>query len=183
MPIVNVSLLEGYDDFARGELLRRLTDAVRLSINAPLDSITVVLSEVPPSDYRRGGRKHHAGAGKESPEALVRDFQTALKQGSLDLAETYTDKDFTVVYPSGKSASLREFAAWSATQFRDIAKDYAHFDEAVLEDGSVAVYCGGTLVGQSKDRTSFDGIPFIEHYVVREGKLIEKRLWTDVGGR
>ncbi|HJO72395.1 MAG TPA: tautomerase family protein [Rhodospirillales bacterium] len=46
MPVVTITLLEGYDEETRQTLSERLTDAVRATIAAPLDGITVILHEV-----------------------------------------------------------------------------------------------------------------------------------------
>ncbi len=49
MPVVTVTLIEGYDEATRRRLAENLTDAVRATIAAPLDGVTVVLDEVAPS--------------------------------------------------------------------------------------------------------------------------------------
>ena len=64
MPIIQVTLMEGYDAETRRKLSERLTDAVTDTISAPLDGITVVLNEVPPTNYMRGRVSRIPGAAK-----------------------------------------------------------------------------------------------------------------------
>ena len=54
MPVITVTLMEGYDEQTRSELCTRLTDAVTDTIAAPLDGVTVVINEVPAANYMRG---------------------------------------------------------------------------------------------------------------------------------
>ena len=64
MPLVTVTLMEGYDEKTRSELCTRLTDAVTSTIAAPLDGVTVVINEVPAANYMRGRRQRIPGAAQ-----------------------------------------------------------------------------------------------------------------------
>lgn len=66
MPIIQVTLMEGYDVETRQKLSERLTDAVTDTINAPMDGITVVLNEVPAANYMRGRKSRIPGAATNS---------------------------------------------------------------------------------------------------------------------
>lgn len=66
MPIIQVTLMEGYDVEIRQKLSERLTDAVTDTINAPMDGITVVLNEVPAANYMRGRKSRIPGAATNS---------------------------------------------------------------------------------------------------------------------
>ena len=57
MPIVRVTMIEGYGDEVRQRLALRLTDTVRGTIAAPADGVTVAIEEVKPSNYMRGGER------------------------------------------------------------------------------------------------------------------------------
>ena len=54
MPVVTVTLMEGYEEQTRSELCERLTDAGTATIAAPLDGVTVIINEVPAANYMRG---------------------------------------------------------------------------------------------------------------------------------
>jgi 4-oxalocrotonate tautomerase len=55
MPFVEVTLIAGRTPEKKRELMKRLTDAVEETIDAPRESIRVVLREVPPEHWAVGG--------------------------------------------------------------------------------------------------------------------------------
>ncbi|WP_298282574.1 2-hydroxymuconate tautomerase [Acidocella sp.] len=55
MPIVNVTMIEGRSFELKQKLIRAMTDAIVESINAPRDSIRIILNEVPPWHFAAGG--------------------------------------------------------------------------------------------------------------------------------
>ena len=55
MPIVNVTMIEGRSFELKQKLIRATTDAIVESINAPRDSIRIILNEVPPWHFSAGG--------------------------------------------------------------------------------------------------------------------------------
>jgi len=65
MPLVEIHLLEGRTAQQKQRLLTAVTDAVRESIGAPLDSIRVWLHEFPPGAYMAGGQLKPPPAGKD----------------------------------------------------------------------------------------------------------------------
>ena len=78
MPIIQVTLIEGYDDATRTQLATRLTDAVRATIAAPLEGITVAIQELKPSAYMRGRLAKTPGEPLPSGPDLVRAFLSAI---------------------------------------------------------------------------------------------------------
>ena len=64
MPVVTVTLMEGYDEQTRQQLCRRLTDAVTATIAAPLDGVTVIVNEVPAANYMRGRHQRTPGVAQ-----------------------------------------------------------------------------------------------------------------------
>jgi 4-oxalocrotonate tautomerase family enzyme len=67
MPVITVTLMQGYDEATRQTLSERLTDAVTETIAAPLDGVTVIIQEVPAANYMRGRRSRVPGAAKNTP--------------------------------------------------------------------------------------------------------------------
>ena len=62
MPVIKYTLIKGYDAETIATLSRRMTDAVRATIAAPPDGITVIAEEVPATNYMRGGKARTPGA-------------------------------------------------------------------------------------------------------------------------
>lgn len=55
MPLAQISILEGRDDEKKAQLIRAVTDAIEESIGAPRETIRVVLTEVPKTQWGIGG--------------------------------------------------------------------------------------------------------------------------------
>ncbi len=181
MPVIKVTLIEGYDDATRIRIGERLTDAVRSVIAAPLDGVTVAIEEVAPASYMRGRTSKVPGAPLPDPETVVRDFLRAMARRDLDAARRFLGPDFTMTFPGGhRFTALEELVAWAGQRYRSIDKGYEGFDVAPDRD-AVSVYCFGTLSGVWLDGTAFSGIRFIDRFVVRDGKLIDQKVWNDLG--
>ncbi len=54
MPIITVTMVSGRSQTQIRALIEALTDAAHAAIDAPLESIRVVISEVPPSHFAAG---------------------------------------------------------------------------------------------------------------------------------
>jgi len=75
---------------------------------------------------------------------------------------------------------LDELIGWAKDRYTSVGKTYERFDVAPGEDG-VAVYCYGMLAGEWLDGSKFSDIRFIDRFTVRDGKLVDQRVWNDVG--
>ncbi|MEM1046099.1 MAG: tautomerase family protein [Pseudomonadota bacterium] len=181
MPVIKVTLIEGYDDATRIRIAERLTDAVRSVIAAPLDGVTVAIEEVASAGYMRGRTSKVPGAPLPDPETLVRNFLTAMARRDLEAARRFLDKDFTMTFPGGhRFTTLEALVEWAGRRYRSVDKSYVGFDVVPGRDG-VVVYCFGTLDGIWLDGTGFSGIRFIDRFVVCDGKLAEQTVWNDLG--
>ncbi len=55
MPLAQISILEGRSKEMKTDLIREVTKAIGRSLNAPEESVRVVIYEVPKSDWGIGG--------------------------------------------------------------------------------------------------------------------------------
>lgn len=180
MPMVRVTLIEGYDERTRVRLGERLTDAVRSVIAAPLDGVTVAIEEVKPGNYMRGRQARRPGIFLPDPADLVKSFLAAMEARDLDRARGFLAEGYRMTFPGGAAFStLEELVAWARPRYRWVAKTYERFDVAPAEDG-VIVYCYGTLEGEWPDGEVFSGIRFIDRFTVRDGKLSDQLVWNDL---
>jgi 4-oxalocrotonate tautomerase family enzyme len=185
MPVVTVTLIEGYDAATREALQRRLTHAVQASIAAPLDGITVVVHEVPAANYMRGGQRRQPGPPRPPAAELVRGFLQAMEARDLERARGYLADGFTMTFPGGvEFRALEELVAWGKTRYRSVAKVYERIEEATAEVGLAqegrAIYCFGTLQGQWPEGTAFSGVRFIDRFTLVGDKLTDQRVWNDL---
>ena len=175
MPVVTITIAEGYDEETRQILAERLTDAVRTTVAAPLDDITVTVNEDP------GQAAPALAPPPPRPAKLVRAYLDACGARDFDTARTMLAGDFLSLFPGG--AEMRdpgELPAFAKGRYKSVRKVYEHVDEAVAGDG-VAVYAFGTLEGEWEDGAPFSGIRFIDRFTVHDGKIANQRVWNDVG--
>lgn len=66
MPIIEVTLLEGRSPEAKEALVSSLTAAAVSAIGAPVESVRVILREVPPAHFAVGGESIAARRAREA---------------------------------------------------------------------------------------------------------------------
>jgi phenylpyruvate tautomerase PptA (4-oxalocrotonate tautomerase family)/ketosteroid isomerase-like protein len=180
MPVIKVTLIEGYDDATIRTLSSRLTDAVRATIAAPLDGITVATEEVRPACYMRGGKSRTPGAPAPAATEIVRDFLARLEARDLTAARAHLGEGFEMVFPSGKRMrDLETLVEWSRHRYDRVAKRFDGFDVAFSGDAEI-VWCRGTLSGAWTDGTPFDDIRFCDRFELKTGRITRQEVWNDL---
>jgi phenylpyruvate tautomerase PptA (4-oxalocrotonate tautomerase family) len=180
MPVIKVTLIEGYDDATIRTLSSRLTDAVRASIAAVPDGITVVTEEVRPACYMRGGEGRTPGGPVPSAVDVVKDFLSRLESRDLAAAAALTGDGFEMVFPSGKRMrDLETLVGWSRDRYDHVTKTFEGFDEAFASDRAI-VWCRGTLEGAWTDGTPFAGIRFCDRFELSGGRIVFQEVWNDL---
>ncbi len=181
MPIVEVHLLEGYDASAKQRLGTALTDAVRMVVPAPPEAITVMLHEMAPAHYYRGGETRTGAAALPDAAELVRLYLQAMEARDLAAASAMLGAGFVMQFPgTGPMTTLQELIAWSVPRYKSITKSYEGFDAVQSRTAATVVYCRGTLSGVWPDGTAFEGIRFIDRFEVEDGMIIRQDVWNDI---
>ncbi len=181
MPVIQVTLIEGYDDATKRKLCRRLSGAARTVIPAKPEATTVLVQEVPAAGYLRGvGPATPAPAG-EDPEDLVVRFLRTLEARDLAAGQAMLAPGARMTFPGGTPFQrLEELVAWARPRYRFVRKAIDRIDTVGGEDGAI-VYCFGTLQGEWPDGTAFEGIRYIDRFVVRDGLIQDQAVWNDMG--
>lgn len=183
MPVIRVSLIEGYDETVRDRLLEGYSAVTRTVLEAVPDGITAIIEEAKASNYRRGNQRKSPKAPPPAPEQIVRDFLAAMERRDLPAASAFLAGNFTMTFPGGATfRRLEELVAWSKPRYRRIAKAYERFD-TVPGMEFATVYCSGTLHGEWPDGEAFDGIRFIDRFTVKGGLLVDQAVWNDLDAR
>jgi phenylpyruvate tautomerase PptA (4-oxalocrotonate tautomerase family) len=180
MPIVEVALIEGYDDDTKARLARAITHAVGAVIDVPADLTTVMLRDVPPANYFRGGIARSPGTSLPDPKTLVERYLTLMENRALDEARTLLHPDFEMVFPGDQR--FRDFdslIAWAKPRYRWVRKRFQRFDAGPAEDG-VAVTCFGTLYGERHDGTTFEGVRYVDWFLLKGGLIARQEVWNDM---
>lgn len=180
MPILELHVLEGYDEDAKRRLAEGLTDAVRVVVPADPDAVTVMIHERTASQYMRGRQSRQGAPALPDPCDLVRRFLSAMEARDLPAARACLGPGFTMEFPgSGAMTTLEALIDWAAPRYRFVKKTYAGVDLAP-SPGPAVVYARGTLSGEWPDGTAFEGIRFIDRFEITSGLITRQDVWNDI---
>ncbi|MEO0914121.1 MAG: tautomerase family protein [Pseudomonadota bacterium] len=180
MPVVEAHILEGYSPEEKSRLTAALTDAVRFVIPASDDAITVLLHEVAPENYARGGQSRAPAPALPDLRRVALDFLAAMEARDTDAAEALLDAEFQMTFPGTKPmTSIAALIDWAKDRYRFVKKTITS-TEAFQHAGRTIVYVSGTLSGEWPDGTAFTGIRFIDRFEIEGGKLISQSVWNDI---
>lgn len=181
MPVIQVTLIEGYDAATRQRLCERLTDAAMAVIAAPAEAVTVAITEVAPAGYMRGRTPKTPGPAIPPPAETCVAFLDALGTRDLVTARTAIAEGFEMIFPGGVTFTrFEDLLGWAAPRYRSIAKVIERVEEAPLGE-TVAVWVTGTLQGERPDGTPFSGVRFVDRFLVRSGRIVAQEVWNDMG--
>ncbi|MEQ6250839.1 tautomerase family protein [Sulfitobacter sp. HNIBRBA3233] len=181
MPVIELHVMDGYDDDAKKRLCEALTDAVRIVLPAPPEAVTVMIHEMQPAGYMRGRQHRSAAPALPDPVTLVRTYLSAMEAREIDLARDMLGAGFAMTFPGGvRMTRLEELIDWAAPRYRFVTKTYEGFDALQSGGEAAIVYCRGTLSGEWPDGTPFDGIRFIDRFEVTGGLITLQDVWNDI---
>ncbi|MEM8630338.1 MAG: nuclear transport factor 2 family protein [Pseudomonadota bacterium] len=127
------------------------------------------------TDPSTGSSEHPGGSVH-----VVRRFLVALEARDLPTASTLLAAGAEMTFPGGACFHrLHDLITWAAPRYRRVAKSFDGFD-LVPGAGEEVVYSRGTLSGAWPDGTPFDGIRFIDRFVVRDGQIHRQDVWNDL---
>ena len=86
-----------------------------------------------------------------------------------------------MTFPGGHAfTSLAALVEWSRGRYRAVSKTYHGFDE-FTRDGVTVLYCFGTLNGEALDGSPISNVRFVDRFEIRDGKIIDQKVWNDLG--
>ncbi|MCC1491257.1 nuclear transport factor 2 family protein [Cognatishimia sp. F0-27] len=180
MPIVELHLLKGYESEAKSRLGRDLTNAIRMTVPAAPEAITVLIHERDRDQYMRGGTHRDGAPALPDPAALVQCYLKAMEARDLDRARTCLAPGFSMQFPgTAPMHSLDALIDWARPRYRFVTKAYEGIDCAQSETASI-VYARGTLSGEWPDGTPFAGIRFIDRFELEGGLITKQEVWNDI---
>ncbi len=181
MPIVELHLLQGYGAEDKRRLHEGLTNAVRLVVPAAPEAITVMIHEMEPANYSRGGIHCNGAAALIDPGEIVKDYLGAMEARDLESARALLSENFAMRFPgTAPMHTLEELITWAGPRYRFVKKVYQGFDVMQGTGPAALVYCRGTLSGEWPDGTPFDGIRFIDRFEIENGRITRQDVWNDL---
>ena len=115
-----------------------------------------------------------------SAKDLIQTFLRTMEARDLDTAEAMMADDATIIFPGGKRfSSQREMVQAAKGRYQWVKKTFDHIDHYTRDDGAEVVYIMGTLYGVNNHDVAFEGVRYIDRFVVRDGKITEQHVWND----
>ncbi len=114
---------------------------------------------------------------------MVSTFLRLMEARDLDAARQHLADDVVITFPGGRRfTSLEEQVASSAGRFRSVTKTFDRFDviDGSPSGGESIVYVFGTLSGEALDGTGFDSVRYIDRFTVRDGVIVDQKVWNDL---
>lgn len=115
------------------------------------------------------------------PAELVDTYLQLCEDRELEAAARHLAPGVRLEFPGGEvHGSLEELVASSRAKYRWVRKRRTRF--AVGEvDGQTTVTSIGTLYGEALDGTRFEGVRYVDFFVVRaDGLISEQLVWNDL---
>lgn len=181
MPVIELHVMHGYDDIEKLRLCEALTHAVRIVVPAPPEAVTVMIHELEPAGYMRGGQHRTPAAALPCPIKLVQTYLSAMEVRDIDAARGVLGAGFTMTFPGTEPMTeLEQMIDWAKPRYNFITKSYSGFEAVQTPGDAAVVYCHGTLSGEWPDGKAFDGIRFIDRFEVTDAHLTRQDVWNDI---
>jgi ketosteroid isomerase-like protein len=118
-----------------------------------------------------------------SDAEIVEAYLAASMIPDPDAAAAYVAAGCVITFTGGREFDHpRGPAAFNAKRYRWVKKKMVRFDVCPGE-GETVVYSVGTLYGEWKDGTPFEGNRYVDRFVVRGGKITKMDVWNDSAER
>jgi hypothetical protein len=111
---------------------------------------------------------------------LVWDFLTLFAKRRYGEANAYLAPGCEMLFPGGLVfTDCTELPRRSDAIYRWVKKDFARIDEFAMAEGTL-VYNFGGLRGEWADGTPFSGIRYIDRFEIRDGRIVDQKVWNDL---
>ncbi len=180
MPLIECTVIKGYDGKTRQTLAERITDAACSATGAHPDFVVVTINELDSTNYMRGRVRRKPAPAPEKPESIVKSFLNAMQKQDLQKAQEFLAEGFEMTFPGNtKFSDLEALINWSKTRYSTVRKTFDGFDSC-FNGLTAVVICHGTLHGTWLDGIKFSNIRFVDRFTLSEGKITSQQVWHDL---
>lgn len=111
---------------------------------------------------------------------VAREFMDAMERGDLVVAGALLGPGFLLHAPGGlQFRELADFMAFGRTRYLEIHKAERQFDAAEAVQG-IVVYAHGVLAGRWLDGTGFQGLRYVDRFLIRENRIVELSVLNEL---
>lgn len=112
---------------------------------------------------------------------LVQTFLRTMEARDLDTAQAMMADNARIIFPNSKEfASQKEMVESAKGRYQWVKKTFDEIDYFTCDDGAEIVYIMGTLYGVNNHGIAFEGIRYIDRFVVIDNKITEQSVWNDL---
>lgn len=121
------------------------------------------------------------GAGPLTPAETVDRYLQLCEDRELDEAGTLLAPGTRIVFPGGaRYGSLTEMAADQRGRYRWVRKHRDRYFTGTAPDGLVTIISLGTLYGEDLSGRPFEGVRYVDVFVLRDGLIAEQHVYNDL---
>ncbi|MBA0050211.1 hypothetical protein E0L36_04645 [Streptomyces sp. AJS327] len=119
---------------------------------------------------------------ERSPTETVDRYLQLCEDRELNAATRLLAPEARLVFPGGRCyASLRDMAAGEGGgRYRWVRKRRERYFEGRTSDGLATVTSLGSLYGEDAWGTPFDGVRYVDVFVLRQGLIAEQHVCNDL---
>lgn len=111
---------------------------------------------------------------------LVWDFLALFAERRYAEANAYLAPGCVMVFPGNmRFTDCTELPKRASAIYQWVKKEFERIDEHAAADGTV-VYNYGGLRGQWADGAPFEGIRYIDRFLIRDAKIVDQLVWNDL---
>ncbi|MBT3078059.1 nuclear transport factor 2 family protein [Streptomyces bacillaris] len=119
--------------------------------------------------------------GQLSPAGTVDRYLQLCEDRELDRAQRLLAPSPRIVFPTGAVyGSLPEMVADQRGRYRWVRKHRTRFHTGTGPDGLVTVTSLGTLYGVDLRDRPFEGVRYVDVFVLRDGLIAEQHVFNDL---
>ncbi|WP_417599596.1 nuclear transport factor 2 family protein [Pararhodobacter oceanensis] len=120
----------------------------------------------------------------EQAIASAESYLVAMEARDLELAKTFLHDDTLALTFPGKPTfnRIEQIVSNSGGRYARVCKTITR-RSGWVEGDDIHVLISGTLYGAWPDGTKFEGIRFIDVFILRDGKIVQQDVWNDTGER
>jgi hypothetical protein len=111
---------------------------------------------------------------------VAREFMDAMERGDLAAAGTLLGPGFLLRAPGGlQCRELGEFLAFGRRRYLELRKTDRQFDPTESAHG-IVVYVHGAMAGRWLDGSSFQGLRYVDRFVIRDRRIVELSVLNEL---
>jgi hypothetical protein len=111
---------------------------------------------------------------------LVWDFLALFAERRYAEANAYLAPGCRMLFPGGLAfTDCTDIPKRATASYRWVKKVFERFDEYQTPEGTV-VYNYGGLRGEWPDGEAFEGVRYIDRFLIRDGKIADQKVWNDL---